>query len=340
MKAYYNENDAEKAACLRQFITDGLIAPGEVDERSIKDVQPSDLRGFSQCHFFAGFGVWSYALRLAGWPDKRSVWTGSCPCPSFSSAGKGQGFDDPRHLWPDWSRLICECKPATVFGEQADDAIGYGWLDLVQTDLERAHYAVGKAVLGACSVGAPHIRQRLYFVGHLEHSPRERQSFRDGEPCRELQRQALPEELRLGDAVSLEHARIERCGEARSAEGRSGAGGERVSGGMGHDIGTGLEGHGGHGADRHESRWFGAQPHRPTTEAGYVNGFWRDADWVLRKRWNRDDSEWCPTQPGVLPLAHGAANRVLKIRGFGDAIVPQVAAQFILAAAHPESEGA
>lgn len=160
---YYNEHDKAKAATLRELIDIGAIAPGEVDERSIVDVGLDDLRGFTQCHFFAGGGVWSYALRLAGWPDDRPVWTGSCPCPGFSAAGKGGGFRDARHLWPDWFRLIRECRPANIFGEQVDDAIGYGWLDLVQTDLEAADYAVGKAVFGACSVGAPHIRQRLYF---------------------------------------------------------------------------------------------------------------------------------------------------------------------------------
>jgi DNA (cytosine-5)-methyltransferase 1 len=66
---------------------------------------------------------------------------------------------------------------------------------------------------------------------------------------------------------------------------------------------------------------------------GHVNGFWRDADWVLRKRWNREGWNWCPTQPGVFPLATGVANRVLKLRGYGDAIVPQVAKAFIESAA-------
>src|SRR5215831_3414348 len=156
IRAYYNENDREKAAWLRELIARDLIAPGDVDERSIADVRPDDLRGYRQCHFFAGIGVWSYALRLAGWPDDREVWTGSCPCPSFSAAGKGEGFDDPRHLWPVWAGLIRQCRPPVVFGEQADGAIGHGWLDLVSTDLEAAAYAVGAAVLGACSVGAPH----------------------------------------------------------------------------------------------------------------------------------------------------------------------------------------
>ena len=163
MSAYYNENDPEKAAWLRELIRRNIVAPGEVDERSIAEVKPEDLRGFTQCHFFAGIGVWSLRLALAGWADDRPVWTGSCPCPSFQRAGKGIGFADPRHLWPDWIRLIRECRPAVVFGEQVAAAIGHGWLDLVQADLEAEGYAVGTAVLGACSVGAPHIRQRLYF---------------------------------------------------------------------------------------------------------------------------------------------------------------------------------
>ena len=54
-----------------------------VDERDIRDVRPDDLRGFTQLHFFAGIGVWTYALRRAGWPDDRPVWTGSLPVPAF-----------------------------------------------------------------------------------------------------------------------------------------------------------------------------------------------------------------------------------------------------------------
>ncbi|MDP9039799.1 MAG: DNA cytosine methyltransferase [Acidobacteriota bacterium] len=164
MSVWYNEHDHDKAEVLRELMRAGVIAAGDVDERSIKDVRASDLMGYTQCHFFAGIGVWSYAARRAGWPDHRPMWSGSCPCPSFSAAGKGGGFDDPRHLWPVWYELIRECRPPVVFGEQADDAIGYGWLDLVQTDLEAKAYAVGKVVFGAHSVGAPHIRQRLYFV--------------------------------------------------------------------------------------------------------------------------------------------------------------------------------
>ncbi len=163
MTAYYNEHDPFAAAWLRELIKDGLIADGVVDERSITDVQPADLVGFDRCHFFAGIGGWDYALQLAGWGDA-PVWTGSCPCQPFSSAGQGAGGDDPRHLWPAWFRLIRECRPYVVFGEQVESAIAHGWLDLVCDDLEREGYAVGACGLPAASVGAPHIRQRLWFV--------------------------------------------------------------------------------------------------------------------------------------------------------------------------------
>ena len=164
MAAYYNEIDAKAAAWLRELIKQGHIAQGEVDERSILEVQPGDLAGFTQCHFFAGIGVWSYALRRAGWADDRPVWTGSCPCQPFSAAGKGDEFADERHLWPAWFRLIRECRPIAIFGEQVASKDALSWLDHVSTDLEAEVYAVGAVDTCAAGFGAPHIRQRLYFV--------------------------------------------------------------------------------------------------------------------------------------------------------------------------------
>jgi len=168
MSAYYNENNPFAVAWLRNLITAGHIAPGDVDARSIVEVSAGDLNGYDQCHFFAGIGVWSYALRSAGWSDNRPVWTGSCPCQPFSGAGKKQGFADDRHLWPAWFRLLAKCRPAVIFGEQVASPDGLGWFDTVHADLERADYAVGGADLCAAGVGAPHIRQRLFFVADAE----------------------------------------------------------------------------------------------------------------------------------------------------------------------------
>jgi DNA (cytosine-5)-methyltransferase 1 len=171
MNVYYNEHDAFAAAWLRELIGAGLLPAGDVDERDVQLVQPADIAGYEQCHFFAGIGGWPYALQLAGWGD-RPVWTGSCPCQPFSSAGKGAGFDDPRHLWPAWFRLIRECRPAVVFGEQVASPPGLRWLDSVSTDLEAEGYAFGACDLAAASVGAPHIRQRLFFVADAGSSKR------------------------------------------------------------------------------------------------------------------------------------------------------------------------
>jgi DNA (cytosine-5)-methyltransferase 1 len=166
MAALYNEIDPFAAQWLRNLIDANHIAPGVVDERSIEDLTPDDVAGPGQRHFFAGIGGWSYALRLAGIPDDADVWTGSCPCQPFSSAGKRGGTSDARHLWPAWFALIRECRPPIIFGEQVASSDGLGWLDLVYADLERCGYAVGAADLCAAGVGAPHIRQRLYFVAH------------------------------------------------------------------------------------------------------------------------------------------------------------------------------
>ena len=165
---YYNEIDPYAAQWLRNLIDAGHIAPGIVDERSITDVKPADLAGYTQCHFFAGIGVWSHALRQSGWPDSRPVWTGSCPCQPFSTAGNQKGTADERHLWPVWFNLIRECRPPVVFGEQVEAAIRHGWLDLVQADLEGEDYACGAVGIPAAGVGAPHIRQRLFFMADAD----------------------------------------------------------------------------------------------------------------------------------------------------------------------------
>ena len=173
MSAYYNEFDPYAAQWLRNLIAAGLICSGDVDERSIVDVAASDLDGYTQCHFFAGIGVWSHALRSAGWSDERPVWTGSCPCQPFSIAGRKRGADDHRHLWPEFYRLILGRRPHVVFGEQVAGADGRAWLDGVYDDLEDAAYSVGAVTTQAACFGAAHERERLYFVANTEREGRQ-----------------------------------------------------------------------------------------------------------------------------------------------------------------------
>lgn len=283
--ALYNDNDPFAAAWLESLITHGHIAQGQVDRRSIADLGPADVAGPGQRHYFAGIGGWSYALRLAGVPDDADIWTGSCPCQPFSDAGKGQGVLDPRHLWPAWFALIRECRPPIIFGEQVASKDGLGWLDAVSTDLERCGYTVGAADLCAASVGAPHARQRLYFVAYTDRVPRGL-----------LVRERGP----------------------RHADAQAGGGGE--DGGL-----AGQEAQDQGGRDAHRLCDL-------AVPAGATGGFWADADWILCRDPTGGPPVARPVEPGTFPLSHGTPGRVGLLRGYGNAIVPQLAAAFIRSA--------
>jgi len=298
MTSYYNEIDPHAAQWLRNLIAAGRIPAGDVDERSIEDVRPSDLAGYVQCHFFAGIGGWAYALRLAGWPPDRPVWTGSCPCQPFSAAGTGGGFADERHLWPAWFHLIDQCRPVVIFGEQVEAAIRHDWLDLVHADLEGAGYTVGAACLPAASVGAPHQRQRLWFVAQSDEGERRTGRAAPGQDH-------LPE-------PNGRHA----SGGEQSVHNERDAGVSR----LGDPTIEGLEGY---GADQGQGGRDGAA--RPTAPAGVLNP-WSELEWLPCT-----DGKTRPTQPGLFPLAHGVSGRMGRLRAYGNAIVPHAAAEFITA---------
>lgn len=172
---FYNEFEKFPAQWLRNLIDMGEIPKGVVDERSIKEIKKTDIEKYKQVHFFAGIGGWSYALRLAGWPEDLPVWTGSCPCQPFSTAGKRKGVEDSRHLWPEMFRLIKECRPPVVFGEQVASIDGYRWLPIVQNNLEEGQYKLFAANLSTASIGAPHQRNRLFWMAY---------AFGDNGSCR------------------------------------------------------------------------------------------------------------------------------------------------------------
>ncbi|MCD9263250.1 DNA cytosine methyltransferase [Citrobacter braakii] len=347
--AYYNEIDPFAAQWLRNLIVAGHIAPGEVDERSIEDVTPEDLRGFTQCHFFAGIGAWSHSLRLAGWPDDKQVWTGSCPCQPFSAAGKGDGFADERHLWPHFFHLIRERRPEHVFGEQVAAGNANAWFDLVQADLEGVGYAFGLVPFAAAGVGAPHIRERAYWVANTNSIISDRGGYLRTSGRNEYSNGC--DDVRLADAGRERCKRInpllQREKSRRNAEGVSEVARFGASDRLAH---TDNEQHSiAISRCSHEYVSAGRQQD-PAALAGLrrdcraleVNGFWRDADWLLCR-----DGKWRPVEPGTFPLVDGAAarlgrvesgvarvassNRVGRLKGYGNAINAQAAAEFIRA---------
>jgi len=298
MSAYYNEHDPKAAAWLRELIKQGHIADGVVDERSIEDVLPNEIREFTQCHFFAGIGVWSYALRRAGWSDDRRVWTMSCPCQPFSAAGEGAGFADERHLWPAGHYLIGQCKPDVVFGEQVASKGADTWIDLVHTDMEALGYAFGAVPFPSAGVGAPHIRDRTYWVA-------------DSNPT--VGRTNIP---RRDDVYR------ENTGRTQSASYVEGCG---CTSGMADMQRAGSQGRVSGGQDSERSDQYGHTGRDGAAgDTRTVDSFWRDADWLFCR-----DEKLRPVEPGTFPLADGAPARMGRLRGYGNAINAEAAKAFI-----------
>lgn len=328
MVAYYNEVDPHAVQHLRNLIDAGHIAPGVVDTRSIEDVTPNDIKGFNQCHFFAGIGGWSLALRRAGWSDSRPAWTASCPCQPFSAAGKGLGFADERHLWPSAHWLVGQCRPVVVFGEQSGSADANDWIDLVQDDVEALGYAFGAVAFPSASVGAPHQRDRAYWVADADcqqwEGGRGISTDRGGKPSDSGVISGLAHtdgngrERRLSGWTDPQREAIDRQARCGCAA-------------------CGL-------ADtNHEQRplALSARSYADTSRQwnkdseaaagcscimrpGPVNGFWRDADWL-----HGQDGWWRPVRPGSFPLANGVPARVGRVRTYGNAINIEAAAAFI-----------
>lgn len=325
--AYYNENDPYAAQWLRNLVDKGLLPRGDVDERSIVEVQPDDLWGYNQCHFFAGIGGWAYALNLAGWGE-RPVWTGSCPCQPFSAAGQRKGFEDDRHLWPDFYRLIAKCFPATVFGEQVASKDGLGWLDRVRADLEDSQYAFGAADLCAAGVGAPHIRQRLYWVANTQ------QGRGRGESTNSFGSKGTAQSGRQEDPGAVE---IRNGGSTNKGLAHTDIASyyERSSGGkqsLRDGVCEGGEGVGNPAAKRLQEQ---RSEYSPSGER--CSGLLGFAVQAGVPQWNgptvalecQDGYRRASSQPNAFPVAHGVPARMGKLRGSGNAIVPQVAQAFI-----------
>lgn len=323
---YYNEIDPFAAQWARNLIKAGLVPDGEVDERSILDVSPDDLRGFHQCHFFSGILGWPYALSLAGWEGP--VWTGSCPCQPFSVAGAGKGTADERHLWPAFRRLIEECAPPVVFGEQTAGQAGRIWLAGVRADLEELGYACGGADLCAAGVSAPHIRQRLYWVADSQRDGG-RTNLTLGEPeGRAINGPASARQNTSGlDNSAGPRLSSEGRGKQEQPEGRRGG------------LGVGCT-----------TRWLADHdhdgPHRTRGAAAFTDSdeqdgrLYRGSPGGATPGWTDCSVIECgdgktrriPVEPTFFPLAAGLSpGRVGILRGAGNALTVPLAAEFVRA---------
>lgn len=362
---YYNENDRKAAAWLRELIEEGVIPPGFVDERSILDVRPYELTGYTQHHFFAGICGWSLALQLAGWPADRPVRTGSCPCQPFSIAGKGKGTQDERHLWPAFRDILTFLPPAITFGEQVASPAGREWLSGVRADLEGVGYAVGAADLCAAGVGSPHIRQRLYWVAdpnlvdddRTGHGSSTERRERDGEKGLCGQHPVLGMGNTDGGHAGPEWK--QRCGEQRFIQEDSGPGRMADTPGMSgpQQLDEPRSGTRRGPSPVDAAKCAGSCGMGNTDEQGFKReslkllgqgdqgNFWSRYDLLpcTDGKSRRIESGTFPlvarVPGGVVPSGDPSAteaqasgeNRSARLKGYGNSIVPELAAVFIIA---------
>ena len=294
--------------------------------------------------------------------DGIDILTCSYPCQPFSVAGKQKGEEDPRHLWPDTFRLVQECRPTWFVGENVSGHIKLG-LDTVLKDLESEGYDTRTFVIPASSVGAWHKRERLWIIGYSEHNgslttkksrkhqetargtpqgqnqteqsegasrPRNHENVSDteslrfgrgsGEECRTPQWQFLQEEQE-GREVWRE---AERCGTSldestdTSSSGLEEHGHSEPEDVIQHREET-LSNADIQGSQRWLPRWENQEWESELGHAGCSSS----AHLQQGENWWQTQSELCGVPNGI--SVELDKNRVGRIKGLGNAIVPQIA---------------
>jgi len=341
MTAYYNENNPDCVAWLRELIKQKLIPDGVVDDRSIVDVMPEDLHGFTQKHFFAGVGGWALGCRLAGWPDSRPVETVSCPCQPLSCAGAQQGELDIRHLWPEYHRIKRQLEPCETFGEQVASPLGIEWCDGISLDLEELGYDVAAFDLPAASVGAPHIRQRLYWMANPDHERCARVNPLLRSEATGRFAGDLLETSRRGEAGGLADAGCEGphagayAGVYRGEEGAGSRHGELErcgsTGRLGHPHDQGSQGRGLRSVGD-TGQWSAWSP--SPSFVSCADGKTRRVEPSAFPLVDGIPSRVGPLLTALRGVGKGAVkaarlNRIARLHAYGNAIVPELAAQFI-----------
>ncbi len=248
--------------------------------------------GLSKPVLFCDIEPWSRKVLAKHWPDvpiaedvkelandpdgliprtdpKRTILTAGYPCQPFSHAGKRLGHKDDRHIWPYLLQIVAQKRPAWCCFENVYGHVSMG-LDQVLLDLETQGYATRPFILPACSVDAPHRRDRVFVIAHATDADRRRGEVREpsgnGEPTLHGEERDVAHTEVMHSNVSAKHT---EQGQRQDAE---------------------------------DAR----QPSRHTRDN------------------TRGMESWL-TEPSVGRVAHGIPKRVDRLKGLGNAIVPQIA---------------
>jgi DNA (cytosine-5)-methyltransferase 1 len=235
--------------------------------------------------------------------------TGGFPCQPFSVAGKQRGKDDNRYLWPEMCRVIREARPAWIIGENVAGIVNLA-LDTVCADLEAEGYEVEPIIIPACAVDAPHRRDRVWIIANINGLRSQKQGA---------------EQQAGGAGQLLENKRPSRTTLANTESSQSGQSSQRKGR---EDIGRGSQDCGGtedEGKEVVANTVKQGREGREDAERQSVDGYFGCGGTTYGQS---GEAIWI-AEPNVGRVAHGIPNRVAKLRGLGNAIVPQVASEII-----------
>lgn len=294
--AYYNEIDPYCCRVLRKQIAAGNLPAGDVDERDIRDVRTSDLAGYGAVHLFAGIGGIPLGLRMGGMADDFPIITGGFPCQDISNAGKRAGIDGARSGL--WSEYARIVRDVRPAYVLVENvaALLGRGISRVLGDLAEIGYDAEWHCIPAAAVGAPHIRDRVFILAYSQ--------------CDPLQRDREPGQL-AGAQNSYQSTEEERQ-RVWYATGDSGQALADANSPEWRTIPKGRD-----VLDRNDPRWEEAP--------GGLSAFRQDAGW----------RQWA-IEPAICRVVDGVPHRVDRLRGLGNAVVPQVVqliAEQIMAAA-------
>ncbi len=220
--------------------------------------------------------------------------TGGYPCQPFSVAGKQKGVEDKRHLWPEYFRLIKECRPTWVIGENVSGHIKLG-LDSVIEDLESEGYATRTFSISASSIGANHKRERIWIVAN-SHNTRNRTPQYD---CKQKQSKNKQE--------WKEHSQYKFSGQSKNVANAYG-----VNDAVGRVDRT-IQETGGSGSI--DERGSGTN----------ANGFSQSSkNETLDSKKQFTNQNYWKTEPNVGRVVNGVPHRVDRLKALGNSLVPQI----------------
>jgi len=250
-----------------------------------------------------------------------SLLTGGFPCQPFSLAGKRAGSGDDRFLWPAMVAVVETVRPAWVIGENVPGIVSME-LDRCASDLEAQGYAVWPVIVPACAVGAFHRRDRVWILAHREKSGLERP-----DATRPTRADGRPTECG-GDVADAQgggsRGGLRQTGQEQDRNQSANGGGTLADSAQREDDGRngrGLDATPGQGASVHAAADAGRQN---VPDAGRGSG-----QGPGRVECEEPDAAWWEPEPDVGRVATGIPARVDRLRGLGNAIVPQVAAELM-----------